>query len=72
MTSALLHGPPVKEVASISLLGREGTFDCLELTASKRSLLGVIPLEMLGIKVDLKNQQLVVLPDASDDTYLTI
>lgn len=58
--------------AKISLLGREGTFDCLELTASKRSLLGVIPLEMLGIEIDLKNQRLIVLPDASDETYLTI
>ena len=58
--------------AKISLLGREGTFDCLEVTTSKYSLLGVIPLEMLGIEIDLKNQRLIVLPDASDDTYLTI
>ena len=57
---------------SISLLGREGTFDCLEVSTSKYSLLGVIPLEMLGIEIDLKNQRLIVLPDDSDDTYLTI
>jgi len=58
--------------AKISLLGREGTFDCLEVTTGKYSLLGVIPLEMLGIEIDLKHRQLIVLPDASDDTYLTI
>lgn len=58
--------------AKISILGREGTFECLEVTSSKYPLLGVIPMEMLGIEVDLKNQRLIVLPDTTDDTYLTI
>lgn len=58
--------------ASISLLGREGTFECLEVTSSQYSLLGVVPLKMLGIEVDLNDGRLIVLPDASDDTYLTI
>jgi clan AA aspartic protease len=68
-------GPSTTRVfrdASISLLGREGTFECLEVGFSNYSLLGVIPLEMLGIEIDLKNQRLIVLPDTSDDTYLTI
>ncbi|NEP44100.1 MAG: aspartyl protease [Okeania sp. SIO2H7] len=56
--------------ASISILGREGTFDCLEVTSSKYPLLGVIPMEMLGIEVDLKNQRLILLPDNTEDTYL--
>ncbi|MDB9493266.1 aspartyl protease family protein [Spirulina major CS-329] len=58
--------------ARISLLGREGTFECLELPGGRDPLLGVIPLEALGIELDLKNQQLRVLPETSMDTYLTI
>lgn len=58
--------------ASISLLGREGTFECLELPGGSTPLLGVFPLEALGIELDLKNQQLKLLPDTSMDTYLTI
>lgn len=58
--------------ATISLLGREGTFECLELPGGKDPLLGVIPLETLGIELDLQNQQLKVLPISSSQTYLTI
>jgi clan AA aspartic protease len=58
--------------AKISLCGREGTFECLELPAGRNALLGVIPLEMLGIEVDLKHQRLKVLPDGPMETYLTI
>ncbi|ACK67445.1 conserved hypothetical protein [Rippkaea orientalis PCC 8801] len=58
--------------AKISLLGREGTFDCLELPGGSNPLLGVIPLEALGIELDLKNQKLVLLPMNSTETYLTI
>lgn len=58
--------------ASIILLGREGTFECLELPGGGDALLGVIPLEALGIELDLKNQRLKVLPETSADTYLTI
>jgi clan AA aspartic protease len=58
--------------AKISLLGREGTFECLELPGGKNALLGVIPLEALGIELDLKNQQLILLPISPTQTYLTI
>ncbi|NJO94250.1 MAG: aspartyl protease [Hydrococcus sp. RM1_1_31] len=58
--------------AKISLLGREGTFECLELPGGGNALLGVIPLEALGIELDLKNQQLVLLPISPSQTYLTI
>ena len=58
--------------ARISLLGRLGTFECLELPGGKTPLIGVIPLEALGIEVDLRNQQLRLLPDTSSDTYYTI
>lgn len=58
--------------ASISLLGREGTFECLELPGGREALLGVIPMEALGIEPDLHSQTLKVLPSESIDTYLTI
>ncbi|MGL5061567.1 MAG: retroviral-like aspartic protease family protein [Microcoleus sp.] len=58
--------------AKISLLGREGTFECLELPGCMNPLLGVIPLEALGIELDLKNQRLIVLPISPTQTYLTI
>ncbi|MDB9526923.1 aspartyl protease family protein [Oscillatoria sp. CS-180] len=58
--------------ARISLMKREGTFECLELPGGRNALLGVIPLEALGIELDLRNQKLRVLPEESVDTYLTI
>jgi predicted aspartyl protease len=58
--------------ASISLCGREGTFDCVELPEGKTPLLGKIPMEALGIEIDLKNQRLKVLPDGPTETYWTI
>ncbi|OCR01330.1 aspartyl protease [Oscillatoriales cyanobacterium USR001] len=58
--------------ATIVLCDREGTFECLELPGGMNPLLGVIPLEALGIELDLKNQQLVTLPISPTQTYLTI
>jgi clan AA aspartic protease len=58
--------------AKISLVGREGTFECLELPGGMNPLLGAIPLEALGIELDLKNQRLIVLPISPTQTYLTI
>ncbi len=58
--------------ASIAIGDREGTFECLELPGGSNPLLGVIPLEALGLEPDLKNQTLKVLPITSNDTYLTI
>ena len=58
--------------AKISVQGREGTFECLELPRGCDALLGVIPLEMLGLEPDLQNQTLRVLPSETVDTYLTI
>jgi len=58
--------------ASIVLLGQEGTFECLELPGGQAPLLGVIPLEALGLELDLYNQRLNVLPISPTQTYLTI
>jgi clan AA aspartic protease len=58
--------------ATLMICGREGTFDCLELPGGQDALLGVIPLEMLGLELDLQAQKLRVLPSESLQTYLTI
>jgi clan AA aspartic protease len=58
--------------AKISLLGREGTFECLELPGGRSPLLGVIPLDALGIELDLQKQMLKILPISPTQTYLTI
>lgn len=62
----------VFEDAKISLLGREGTFECLELPRGTDALLGVIPLEALGIELDLQKQRLNVLPLEPTASYLRI
>ena len=58
--------------AKISLLGREGTFECVELPEGADPLLGVIPLEALGIELDLQNQRLILLPINPTTRYLRI
>ena len=58
--------------ATIILCDREGTFECLELPGGGDALVGVIPLEALGLEPDLQNQTLRVLPTESSDTYFTI
>lgn len=51
---------------------RQGTFDCLELTEVPYALLGVTPMEVLGLEPDLKNRKLRLLPMNSEQTYLSI
>ncbi len=56
----------------VSLMGREDTFSCVELPEGAEPLIGVIPLEALGIEVDLQSQSLRPLPMNSGGTYFTI
>ena len=72
MTAAGVKKARIFQDAKISLLGREGTFECLELPGDGEPLLGVVPLEMLGIELDLAQQKLKLLPTESRETYLTI
>ncbi len=59
--------------AQIIVEGREGRFDCLELPEWVSAvLLGVIPMEELGLEPDLKNQRLRVLPMNEEQTYLMV
>jgi predicted aspartyl protease len=57
---------------SLTVAGREGTFNCVELPANEEPLLGLSPLEDLGLEPDLQNQRLRVLPLEGKDTYLTV
>lgn len=58
--------------AALTLLGREGTFDCLELPTGALPLLGVFPMEALGLEPDLRNQRLRRLPMEPGNTYFTL
>ena len=55
-----------------TLLGSEGTFKCLEIPGQSEALSGVLPLEMLGIAIDLNNQRSDILPIDQTETPLTI
>ncbi len=57
---------------SEKVMGKVHTTLTIVNRADQDPLLGVIPLEMLGLEPDLKNQALRVLPTESVDTYLTI
>lgn len=55
--------------AKVTLQGRSATFECVELPVGAPPLLGVFPLERLGVELDLQNQRLRLLPDTGPDTY---
>ena len=60
------------KMQNLSVEGREGTFNCIELPEGSDPLLGLIPLEDLGLEPDLHNQKLRVLPLEGKDTYLMV
>jgi predicted aspartyl protease len=72
MTANGLSKARVFQDANLSLCGREGTFECLEIPEGQNSVVGVFPLELLGLEPDLQNQTLRILPSESANTYLTI
>jgi predicted aspartyl protease len=57
---------------NLSVEGREGTFNCVELPEGSDPLLGLIPLEDLGLEPDLINHKLRILPMEGKDTYLMV
>jgi predicted aspartyl protease len=56
----------------LNVEGREGIYNCVELPAGQTPLLGLIPLEDLGLDPDLQNQRLKHLPTRGKETYMTI
>jgi predicted aspartyl protease len=69
-TAGIKKGRIFKDV-ELSIEGRQGTFDCLELTEVSYALLGVIPMQRLGLEPDLRNHKLRLLPMNSEQSYLT-
>ena len=70
-TSAGIKKGRIFAGAQIIVEGREGRFDCLELPEGVSAvLLGVIPMEELGLEPNLKNRRLRVLPMNNQQTYL--
>jgi predicted aspartyl protease len=70
-TSAGIKKGRIFAGAQIIVEGREGRFDCLELPEGVSAvLLGVTPMEELGLEPDLKNRGLRVLPMNNQQTYL--
>ena len=57
---------------SLAVSGREGRYDCVELPAGEEPLLGLIPLEDLGLEPDLRNQRLIVLPAEGMQSYIRV
>jgi len=67
-----LHKARIFKMLNLSVEGREGIFICIELPEGSEPLLGLIPLEDLGLEPDIQNQKLRVLPMEGKDTYLMV
>lgn len=68
-TAAGYQRATVYQDAKVSLLGRVGVFQALELPGGENPLLGVIPMEELGVEIDLQKQELRLLPMEPGNTY---
>lgn len=68
-TAAGYQRTRVFQDAKVSLMGRVGVFQALELPGGENPLLGVIPMEELGIEPDLQKQELKLLPMEPGNTY---
>jgi predicted aspartyl protease len=69
-SAGITQGRIFKDV-DLCIEGRKDTFKCLELTEVSYALLGVIPMQALGLEPDLKNHRLRLLPMNSEQSYLT-
>ncbi len=67
-----VHKARIFKMLNLAVEGREGIFNCIELPEGSDALLGLIPLEDLGLESDLVNQKLRVLPVEGKDTYLMV
>ena len=62
------HYGRVFQDAKLIIEGRAGNFECLELPDGASPLLGVLPLETLGIEPDILNHRLRLLPEEPGNT----
>ena len=58
--------------ADLTVEGRSGSFECIELPGGTEPLLGVVPLQALGVMLDLPNERIELLPDDRPGTYLKL
>lgn len=70
MTAAGAKETRIFSGVHLEVEGRRGTFDCLELPDDAPPLLGLIPLEALGLEPDLQNRVLRLLPESGPRTHL--
>jgi len=56
----------------LTVMGRSGTFDCVEVPQGSSCLLGVIPMETLGLEPDIHNHTLRLLPEGPDDSHILL
>ncbi len=70
-TATTIETARLFEDARIALLDREITVECLEVPEGRQPLLGVIPLEALGVELDLQDQEIRFLPKRGAKTYYT-
>lgn len=68
-TAAGVSTMRMTEPVSLEVMGRSSPFECLELPARAMPLLGAVPMEVLGLQADLRNQTLIQLPDFGPGTY---
>lgn len=70
MANGVIQGRLFRD-ADLTILGRSTALDVLELPAGTPVLLGVTPMEILGLEPDLQTRQLHLLPLGPNDTYVT-
>jgi len=70
-TATTIETARLFEDARIALLDREITVECLEVLEGRQPLLGVIPMEALGVELDLQDQEIRFLPKRGAKTYYT-
>ncbi len=56
--------------AVLSIMGRTAIVEVNQLQEEALPLLGVIPMEMLGIEIDIIKHEIRLLPNHSKETYL--
>ena len=70
-TATTIETARLFEDARIALRDREVTTECLEVPEGRQPLLGVIPMEALGVELDLQDQKIRFLPKRGAKTYYT-
>jgi len=71
-TATGINERKIYQNVKVRLLERETICECIELPDEAQPLLGVIPLEAMGIELDLQTQKIKFLPYDLLSTYITV